>query len=198
MLDETSKTRRRTILPPKCASGAIRMVLDHEHEHPSRSASIMLFSAKIFYTAQTPNEWAKKAEVDGGKRSSVPTEMAERIEALERVILELRNAYEILRKASAHLRRRNSTAHFGSEPWRHNWRATASSRCPGFCGSSHPIRMSMLPQDRSRPQIQAGEGRRAFVRGDRPCPQEELRCLALEAGLAANETLGFCAFPSLN
>lgn len=47
------------------------------------------------------HEWVKKAEVDSGKRVGVPTEMADRLKALERESRELRQANEILRKASA-------------------------------------------------------------------------------------------------
>ena len=48
------------------------------------------------------NEWVKKAEVDSGRRAGVPTEMAEKLKALERENRELRQANEILRKASAY------------------------------------------------------------------------------------------------
>ena len=44
----------------------------------------------------------KKAEVDSGKRAGVPTDMAEKLKALERENRELRQANEILRKASAY------------------------------------------------------------------------------------------------
>jgi len=40
-------------------------------------------------------------EVDSGKRGGVPTELADRLKALERENRELRQANEILRKASA-------------------------------------------------------------------------------------------------
>ncbi len=44
----------------------------------------------------------KKVEVDSGKRAGVPTEMVNRLKSLERENRELRQANEILRKASAY------------------------------------------------------------------------------------------------
>jgi transposase-like protein len=78
------------------------MVLDQEGEHPSRWATVVSIAAKIGCSAQTLNEWVKKAEVDSGKRAGAPSEMAERLKALERENRELRQANEILRKASAY------------------------------------------------------------------------------------------------
>jgi transposase len=43
-----------------------------------------------------------KTEVDSGKRAGVTTDMAERMKSLERENRELRQANEILRKASAY------------------------------------------------------------------------------------------------
>jgi transposase-like protein len=44
----------------------------------------------------------KKAEVDVGVRAGLPSDVAERLKALERENRELRQANEILRKASAY------------------------------------------------------------------------------------------------
>ncbi len=59
-------------------------------------------AAKIGCSAQTLNEWIKKVEVDSGKRHGVSTNVAERLKALERENRELRQANDILRKASAY------------------------------------------------------------------------------------------------
>ncbi|MGY4471669.1 transposase [Bradyrhizobium sp. LB9.1b] len=78
------------------------MVLDHASEHPSRWAAVMSIAAKIGCTPQTLHDWVKKAEIDSGQRAGVPTDTAERLKALERENRELRQANEILRKASAY------------------------------------------------------------------------------------------------
>ncbi|GGA81908.1 hypothetical protein GCM10011491_06600 [Brucella endophytica] len=48
------------------------------------------------------HEWVKKTEVDTGKRAGLPSDVAEKMKALEREHRELRQANEILRKASAY------------------------------------------------------------------------------------------------
>jgi transposase-like protein len=96
----TSKTTNK--FSPEVRTRAVRMVLDHEGDHASRWAAVVSIAAKIGCTPQTLNEWVKKAEIDSGKRAGVPTEMAEKMKALERENRELRQANEILRKASAY------------------------------------------------------------------------------------------------
>jgi transposase-like protein len=78
------------------------MVLDHEGEHASRWAAVVSIASKIGCTPQTLHEWVKKAEIDSGKRSGVPSDVSDRLKALERENRELRQANEILRKASAY------------------------------------------------------------------------------------------------
>ncbi len=61
-----------------------------------------MIPAKIGCTAQTLNEWVKKAGLDSGVRAGFPSEAAERLKALERENREFKQANEILRKASAY------------------------------------------------------------------------------------------------
>ena len=95
-----SKTTNK--FAPEVRERAVPMVVDHERDYPSRWAAVVSIAGKIGCVPQTRYEWVKKAEVDGGKRAGVPTEVADKVKALEREVRELRQANEILRKASVY------------------------------------------------------------------------------------------------
>lgn len=87
---------------PEVRERAVRMVLGHADEYPSQWAAIESVAAKFGCAAQTLHNWVKQAERDSGKRAGLTTDERERMKALEREVRELRQANEILRKASAY------------------------------------------------------------------------------------------------
>jgi transposase len=82
---------------------AVRMVLEHKGEHASEWAAIISIAGKIGCTAETLRRWIRQSESSGGvAQDGMTAEMRERMKALERENRELRQANEILRKASAY------------------------------------------------------------------------------------------------
>ena len=86
---------------PEVRERAVRMVLTSEHEHPSRWAALVSVSSKIGCTPETLRAWINKMDVDSGKKPGVTSDAAAKIKELERENRELKQANEILRKASA-------------------------------------------------------------------------------------------------
>ena len=87
---------------PEVRERAVRLLLEHKGEYPSEWAAMTSIAAKIGCTGETLRHWVRQAERDQGLRSGPTSEDRERIKALEREVRELRQANEILRKASAY------------------------------------------------------------------------------------------------
>ena len=87
---------------PEVRARAVRMVLEHAGEHAPQWAAIGSIAGKIGCTAETLRGWVRQAERDQGQRPGPTSEERERIKTLERENRELRQANEILRKASAY------------------------------------------------------------------------------------------------
>ena len=94
-----SKSKR---FSPEMRERAVRMVADHKGDHPSEWAAIISIAAKIGCTAETQRLWVRQSERDEGKRPGTTTDDRARLMQLEREVRELRQANEILRKASAY------------------------------------------------------------------------------------------------
>jgi len=87
---------------PEVRERAVRMVFDHADRYPSQWAAITSIAAKIGCSTQTLTNWVRQAERDRGQRPGQTSQERERIKELEREVRELRQANEILRKASAY------------------------------------------------------------------------------------------------
>ena len=95
----TKKSSNR--FSPEVRQRAVRMVLDHGGDHASQWAAIGSIAGKIGCTAETLRKWVRQAERDGGQRPGPTTAERERTKELERENRELRQANEVLRRASA-------------------------------------------------------------------------------------------------
>jgi transposase len=94
--------KKSTMYSPEVRERSVRMVQEHQGEHGSQWAAISSIAGKIGCTAETLRRWVRQAERDQGKRPGPTTSETARIKSLEREVRELRQANEILRKASAY------------------------------------------------------------------------------------------------
>lgn len=78
------------------------MVFKHQGSYETQADAIASIAPKICCIPEALRVWFKQAEKDSGMRDGVTTGERDRTKALEREVRELRQANEILRKASAY------------------------------------------------------------------------------------------------
>ena len=98
----TTKGKTAASYSPEVRERAVRLVLEGGGDHPTQWAAINSVAAKIGCTTETLRKWVRQSERDGGGRPGATSAERDRIKALERENRELRQANEILRKASAY------------------------------------------------------------------------------------------------
>jgi transposase len=91
-----------TRYPAEVRDRAVRLVLDHQGEYGSQWEAMVSVSAKIGCTAETLRRWVRRTERDEGLKPGPTSADQARLRELERENRELRQANEILRKASAY------------------------------------------------------------------------------------------------
>ena len=78
-----------------------RMVLENEADYKSRSQAIASISEKFGCSRDTLRGWVNKQAVEDGTRDGLTQSERDELKALQRENRELKQANEILRKASA-------------------------------------------------------------------------------------------------
>ena len=87
--------------PQELRERAVRMVFEHQDEHPSQWAAICSIAHKFGMSSETLRKWVRRAETDDGLRAGLTSDEHERLKMLEREVGELRRANEILKSAAA-------------------------------------------------------------------------------------------------
>ena len=96
------KDTRANRYSPETRARAVRMVFDNQGSYDSQSAAIKAIAPKIGCGRDTLRRWVEQEETDTGRRGGMTSEERARIKELEREVRELRQANEILKKASAY------------------------------------------------------------------------------------------------
>src|SRR6266516_556133 len=70
---------RRSRYPQEVRERAVRMVFEHQEEHPSQWAAITSIAMKFGVSSETLRKWVRRAEIDDGHRPGLTTEERERL-----------------------------------------------------------------------------------------------------------------------
>ena len=87
---------------PDFRARAVQLVVDHLSEYASANAAYAALSAKLGCSADSLREWHLRSQRDSGALPGPTSAEKARIKELERENRELRQANEILKKASAY------------------------------------------------------------------------------------------------
>ena len=96
------KSKRSNRYSPEMRARAVRMVLEHQGSYETQGAAVAAIAPKIGCIAETLKVWVQQSERDSGVRDGATSAERDRIKELEREVRQLRQANEILRKASAY------------------------------------------------------------------------------------------------
>jgi len=88
--------------PAEFRERAVQMVVDHLEGYSSLTAAVRDFAQKLGCSPDSLRVWYKQARRDAGREAGPTSAEKARTRELEREVRELRQANEILKKASAY------------------------------------------------------------------------------------------------
>ena len=101
-MEQTQKKKTAKPYSPEFRERAVRLVMEHRDEYQSEAAALTAIASKSGCSPDSLRVWMRQIQRDGGERPGQTTAEKARIKELERENRELRQANEILRKASAY------------------------------------------------------------------------------------------------
>ena len=101
-MEQTSKKRTSKPYSPEVRERAVRLVMEHRDEYQSEAAALAVIAGKLGCSPDSLRVWMRQVQRDGGERPGQTTAEKARIKELEGEVRGLRQANEILKKASAY------------------------------------------------------------------------------------------------
>ena len=101
-MEQTQKKKTSKPYSPEFRERAVRLVMEHRNDYQSEAAALSAIAGKLGCSPDSLRTWVRQTQRDGGERPGPTSAEIARIKELEREVRELRQANEILRKASAY------------------------------------------------------------------------------------------------
>jgi transposase len=101
-MEQTQKKKTSKPYSPEFRERAVRLAMEHRDEYQSEAAALTAIAGKLGCSPDSLRTWVRQTQRDGGERPGPTSAEIARIKELERENRELRQANEILRKASAY------------------------------------------------------------------------------------------------
>ena len=101
-MEQTSKKKTSKPYSPEFRERAVRLAMEHRDDYQSEAAALTAIAGKLGCSPDSLRVWMRQVQRDGGERPGPTSAEIARIKELERENRELRQANEILRKASAY------------------------------------------------------------------------------------------------
>jgi len=97
-----TKKKHTPAYPAELRERGVRLFRENRSEYGSDNAAYRAIAPKLGCSPDSLRVWCQQAERDAGERAGLTSAEKDRIKELEREVRELRQANEILKKASAY------------------------------------------------------------------------------------------------
>lgn len=97
-----TKKKHTPAYPTELRERGVRLFRENRSEYSSDNAAYRAIALKLGCSPDSLRVWCQQAERDAGERAGLTSAEKDRIKELEREVRELRQANEILKKASAY------------------------------------------------------------------------------------------------